>query len=125
MITCKFLGFNTSEDMTPVGVLRVRGGAIYGNDDPEPFAVHVEGHWEFKGKCYTRFDVDGPLAVRLVPLADVRDEKEFLERRIWFADGVLHSPSGHIMCLDEQSNTWLDIRSGLRYSEMVLTMWKP
>lgn len=125
MIACKFSGLGTSGETAPVDTLRVRGAAIHADDDPQPFAVHTESHWEFKGKCYTRFDIDGPLAVRLVPADESSAERSFLESRIWFADGVLHSPSGHIVCLDESTNTWLDLTSRGRYSEMILTTWTP
>lgn len=114
-----------SADVPPVRVLCVRGAAMYADGNGGPFALHSEGHWEFEGTCYSRFDVYGPLSVRLIPVDGSSAERSFAESRIWFADGVLHSPSGHIVCLDEHTGTWSGRATATRYREIILSMWTP
>jgi hypothetical protein len=98
---------------------------MYSDGDTEPFAVHSESQWEFRGKFYTRFDVDGPLAVRLIPVDGASAVTSFVEPRVWFADGVLHSPSGHIVCLEEETGTWRDRTTTTSYREILLSMYTP
>jgi hypothetical protein len=102
--------------------LEIRGTRMYVEGDPTPVAMHRERHWEFAGRHFSRFDVEGPLTVTLVGVGGTRD-RSFPDVRIWFADGVLHAPSGHIVCLDESSDTWSAVPSCSRYSAIVLNEW--
>ncbi|MGE5524629.1 MAG: hypothetical protein ACM3SS_13015 [Rhodospirillaceae bacterium] len=94
---------------------------MYANGGSHPVAVHRERHWEFAGAYFVRLDVAGPVAVRLVAASGAHGDICRNEPRVWFADGVLHSQSGHICCLDEEADTWIHVPSGDDYREIVLS----
>lgn len=121
MLACQFSGL-MDRGSIHAAKLEIRGSRMYVERDPTPVAVHREHHWEFAGRYFSRFDVVGPLTVILIGVEDTPG-RSFPEVKVWFADGVLHSPSGHIVCLDESSDTWLELPSRSRYSKIVLNEW--
>lgn len=121
MITCRFSGLFHGAHIV-AEKLRFQGGQLYVDDSSEPVAVHVNAHWEFKKMSFVRIDVEGLMIVRLIAQVHPQGgmERTFSEHRIWFADGVLHSPHGHMMWLDEHTETWVDSPSCRRYREILL-----
>jgi hypothetical protein len=121
MIACKFSGMTGHAELGPAASLRVRGRALHIDEQPEPAAVHEEAFWCFRNSCYTRFDVCGPVHVRLVPTDGVGEEIVFTEESVWFADGVLHTATQHRLTLDERDDVWIDPSHGSRYREIILS----
>ncbi len=117
---CTFAGLSgPSIQLASVRFLRVRGVALYANDDSVMATLDKDCYWHFRGDCYVRLDVSGPLVLRLVELDGGRDKVVALDA-VSVAYGCLHSPSGRLAALDHGTGTWRDANSFECYSEIAL-----
>ena len=119
MIAMKFSGLMDTAEIR-ADHLVVRGAEIYLDEEPTAIAEHRDSHWQVGSQHFSRFDISGPVAVTLISGSEAGAKRIFLEPSIWFADGVLHSPTGHIVCLNAATNMWFDIPSGTRCTAMVI-----
>ena len=86
-----------------VGVVQ---GAIYANDELKPAGLYLEDRWQFRGQTYVRITVEGPLMATLYDTESGVSLHSAAYRKVWFADGVLHAPSGAIATLDRGTQLW-------------------
>lgn len=123
MVLCKFSGSSATTEVR-AEALYLRGGAMYADSDGQPFAVHSASRWQFAHQHFARFDVEGPLNILLVR-GPGHPGRVLSQPRAWFADGVLHTPAGHLVCLHEDTNTWLEVPSCTHYTEIAITSASP
>ncbi len=117
MLLCTFSGLTGRAELAQASTLRLVGGALFVDGEGRPAAVHREHQWEFRGVCYTRFDIPGPVTIRLAP--DGGPVTVLEDANVWFADGVLYAPGDTIARLDETDHTWRS-RTGASYREIVI-----
>lgn len=122
MVLCKFSGPSGTTEVR-AEALYLRGAAMYADDDDHPFAVHSASHWRFAHQQFARFDVEGPLSIML--RGSDLPGRVFSQPKAWFADGVLHTPAGHLVCLHEDTNTWLEVPSCSHYTEIAIASATP
>jgi hypothetical protein len=119
-MVCAFSGDGKWAVLTSATTFRIRGCCLYDENERQPAAIHKNGCWQFRSIPYATASVGGPLLIELFPVEAALGSTTRTAPAAWFANGVLHAPTGPIVFFDEEMSTWCERQRSVCYSEIIL-----